>query len=199
MKLIATGALALLIAGCTAAPTASVLEATAEATTTPGVTAAITPEPTVVPSTPEPDPTQTTGRFVAGDTVTVTKDGEPWAEIVVSNVALKSRYGSGYSISRPDKGNIYIQARISYTASTNGVDYNPYDWQVFVAGVAVSNSAFVLDGPKPDLNSGTLPQGRKASGYVVYEVPVNGEVLLSYGANIFSNDAPVFEVVLRSK
>ena len=44
---------------------------------------------------------------------------------------------------------------------------------------------------------GTLPKGRKANGWVVYEVPTKGEVILSYGANMFGGDAPTFEVVAR--
>jgi hypothetical protein len=76
------------------------------------------------------------------------------------------------------------------------VDYNPYDWQVFADGEAVDNSAFVMNGPKPDLSSGSLPKGRVAKGYVVYEVPAKGQVLMSYGGT-FSSEAPVFEVVIR--
>jgi len=39
--------------------------------------------------------------------------------------------------------------------------------------------------------------GRIAEGWLVYEVPAEGEVLMSYGGNF--GDAPVFEVVLREK
>ena len=49
------------------------------------------------------------------------------------------------------------------------------------------------------LSSGTLPKGRKPSGWLVYEVPAKGQILLSYKGNMFSDAAPVFEVVLRSK
>jgi hypothetical protein len=56
------------------------------------------------------------------------------------------------------------------------------------------------DGPE---NGDTLvrhaPKGRKASGWLVYEVPAKGQILLSYKGNMFSDAAPVFEVVLRSK
>jgi hypothetical protein len=52
-------------------------------------------------------------------------------------------------------------------------------------------------GPRPELSSGTLPACRKALGYVVYEVPAKGEVRMSYG-NMFGDDAPVFEVIIRN-
>jgi hypothetical protein len=42
-----------------------------------------------------------------------------------------------------------------------------------------------------------LPKSRKASGWVVYEVPAKGEVRMSYGGS-FSNEAPIFEVIIRS-
>ena len=90
------------------------------------------------------------------------------------------------------------QAKITCTALQDGVDYNQFDWQVFANGEAVDNFAFVTNGPEPQLSSGTLPKGRKASGWVVYEVPAKGKVLLSYSSNIFLDEAPVFEVVLRS-
>ena len=78
------------------------------------------------------------------------------------------------------------------------MDYNPFDWQVFCAGVAVENFTIVLSGPKPELSSGTLPNGRSASGYVVYEVPAKGEVRMSYSSNMFSDSGPVFEVIIRA-
>jgi hypothetical protein len=79
----------------------------------------------------------------------------------------------------------------------NGVDYNPFDFQIFVDGQAVDSWAFVINGPEPALSSGTLPEGRSAEGWLVYEVPAAGEVLLSYSGNMFLDEAPVFEVVLR--
>jgi hypothetical protein len=126
----------------------------------------------------------------------VTTNGAPWADITISKVTTVKKY-DGYFDDVPAKGNVYLQAFVTYVALTNGVDYNPYDWQVFVAGVAVDNYTFVSNGPTPELGSGTLPEGRKAQGWLVYELPATGEVLLSYAGNMFSSDAPAFEVLLR--
>jgi hypothetical protein len=131
-----------------------------------------------------------------GETITVTLDGQDWAEITITKVSTHARY-DGYFNDVPAKGNEYIQAWVTYVALTDGVDYNPYDWQVFADGVAVDDFTFVSYGPEPELSSGTLPKGRKAQGWVVYEVPLRGQVLMSYAGNIFSNEAPIFEFVLR--
>ncbi len=148
--------------------------------------------------TPEPEPE--TGRFIAGDTVTVTRDGDPWADVTIDKVRVIEQYETTeeYGLDdTPAAGSVYIEALVTYEAIANGVDYNPFDWQVFANGRAVDNYAYVGNGPKPELSSGTLPKGRIAEGWLVYEVPAEGEVLMSYGGNF--GDAPVFEVVLREK
>ncbi len=94
-------------------------------------------------------------------------------------------------------GYVYLAARVRYEAIANGVDYNAFDFQVFVDGRAVDGYAFAINGPQPDLGSGTLPAGRVAEGWLLYEVPPTGQVLLSYTGNIFLDEEPVFEVVLR--
>jgi hypothetical protein len=131
-----------------------------------------------------------------GESVTVTRDGADWARITVSKVAIKDRYAGQYYSDTPAAGNVYIEAWVSYEALVDGVDYNPFDWQVFVGGVAADNFTFVANGPEPTLSSGSLPKGRKAEGWVVYEVAETGQVLMSYGQT-FGNEPPVFEVVLR--
>jgi hypothetical protein len=86
---------------------------------------------------------------------------------------------------------------VTYTALQDGADYSAADWQLWCAGSLVQSQAFVVYGPAPLLGSGTLPAGRKASGYMVWEVPPTGEVRLSYSAVIFDT-APTFEVILRA-
>lgn len=200
MRTLATVAVlsAVILSACSGTSATVVPGATQQAQpTAPAKTAApATDEPLAGEPTDTPAPATETSTYLPGQPVTLTNNGADWATIVVSNVAAKTGYGS---YDRPAKGNVYVQALITYTALQDGVDYNPFDWQVFVDGTAVENYGFVVDGPKPTLSSGTLPKGRKASGYVVYEVPAKGEVLLSYQGNMFSNDAPVFEVKLRSK
>lgn len=150
---------------------------------------------TIVGGVPTPEPTGPT-QFKPGDVVTVTQDGEDWAEITVSEVREVKRYEGEYADDVPAEGNVYIEALVTYKALVNGVDYNPYDWQVFAGGTAITDPGFVTEGPEPMLGSGTLPKGRNAKGWIVYEVPRRGEVLMSYGGT-FANEEPVFEIVLR--
>lgn len=149
-------------------------------------------EPTDEPEPTEEGPTL----FQPGDPITVTEGDEPWAEITISKVKERTKYEGEYSDDKPAKGNVFIELFVTYEALVDGVDYNPFDWQVFADGRAVDDYAFVLNGPEAMLESGTLPKGRIADGYIIYEVPAEGQVLFSYG-NTFGDEAPVFEVELR--
>ena len=158
------------------------------------------PTPTRTPATPTAQPApEAPGQFVPGEVVTITADGAPHLDILVDKVSVQAKYDGEYLDDRPEvEGNVFIQARVTYTSLQNGASYNPFDWNVFVDDVAVDNYAFVLNGPEPELGSGDLPEGRTAQGWLVYEVPAKGKVVLSYRANMFTDDAPVFEVVLRA-
>jgi hypothetical protein len=181
----------------TATPTSIEPDATATTEATPDPT----PEPTGTP-TPEPtaEPTPVSSTFAVGDVITITEGGDPWADFTVLEVQQATEFvdPEGYFNDTPQTaGYVYLAAHVQYTALVDGVDYNPFDFQVFVDGRAIDGYAFALNGPQPELSSGTLPATRVADGWILYEVPPTGEVLLSYSGNVFSNDAPVFEVVLR--
>jgi hypothetical protein len=191
---------AVIVAGCSGKAATGTEAPTVPPTTSPSTTltanpttAIVTPAPT---PTPEPTPAGPT-QYTPGDLITITSNGEPWATVTITNVKQVAKYSGAYSSDVPAKGNVYIQAFVTYAALTDGVTYGPYDWQVFVGGVAVDSFTFVIYGPKPMLGSGTLPKGRKAEGWLVYEIPKTGKVLLSYGGT-FGNQAPVFEAVLRA-
>lgn len=180
MRIIAAVALAALLVGCTS------LVAVGPTALPPGSTATPTDA-----ATPAPSP----GRFEPGATITLTKDSAPWATVVISKVKVVPTYKGTYNSDTPAAGNVYIQAFVTYTALIDGVTYASFDWQVFADAVAVDNFTFTINGPKPTLGTGSLPKGRKAEGWVVYEVPKAGTVLMSYGGRFGS--APTFEVVLR--
>lgn len=115
--------------------------------------------------------------------------------ITVDQVEEAAKYGD---FSEPAEGNVYIQAFVTYEALEDGVSYNQFDWQVFVDDTAVENFAMVVDGPEPTLGSGNLTEGRKAEGWLIYEVPIEGEVILSYKSPFDPTDSkPAFEVQLR--
>jgi|BarGraIncu00421A_1022006.scaffolds.fasta_scaffold40476_1 hypothetical protein len=205
---------AALLGGCGSQPAAQAPSAEAVATTpapTPTPTAVptpvvVTPEPTPE-VTPEPTPVPTPAgptQYKPGEVITLTKDGSDWAQIIVSKVSQVTSYKGDYGyVDKPEvAGNVFIQAFLTYTALQDGVSYNQFDWQVFADGEAVKTITFLFNGPEPGIAYGTLPKGRKASGWVVYEVPAKGQIILSYVVNMLSvspNEAPIFEVVLRSK
>ena len=158
----------------------------------------LAPTPNVILVTPTPTPAGP-ATYKVGDAITVTESGSDWAKITITDVKIVGSYKGSYYTDKPQtRGNVFIQAKVTYEALQDGVDYNPFDWQVFCAGMAVNNTTFLMNAPKPELDSGKLPNGRKATGYVVYEVPGKGEVRMSYGGNIFSNSGPVFEVIIRA-
>ena len=135
--------------------------------------------------------------YQIGETVPVVRDG--WGlKITISDVTTAKSYKGSYLTEVPEvAGDVFIAAKVTYEATTDGADYSSADWDAYCAGVAVDGQSFVAFGPKPDLASGSLISGRKAVGYVVYEVPATGEVRMSYKAVIF-DDTPTFEVIIRA-
>lgn len=192
----ATVVLALLLSACggTVATVLTTISASADvAASTPERTQSPTPQPT-------PESTPTTSTYVIGDVITISQNGDPWADFTVLEVQQAAQFADpqGYYNDTPQTdGYVYLSANVRYEARTDGVNYGSYDFQVFVDGRAVEGYAFAINGPEPALSSGTLPNGRIAEGWLLYEVPPTGQVLLSYSGNMFLNEAPIFEVVLR--
>ena len=144
-------------------------------------------------STPETAPK----RFAVGDVIVVSKDDEDWAEITVTEASTVPQYEGDPINDTPKDGNVYLQAFVHYKALTDGVSYNPLDWDLFVNNVAMNDFTFVLNGPEPPLGSGDLPKGREAEGWMIHEIPAEGEAVLSWKGVTFFDDPPVFEVVVR--
>jgi hypothetical protein len=170
----------------------------AVATSTAGSATASSPTAVAATSTPSGPTT-----YHIDDTVTVRQGGIDWAQITVSDVKSAASYKGPYGyVQKPQTpGYVFIAAKVTYLALQDGVSYsNLFDWQVFCDGVAVDTSRILADatyGPAPALGSGNLPNGRKASGYLVYEVPAEGEVRMSYTGGIMSTGV-VFEIIIRA-
>ena len=162
--------------------------------------AAATDQPTSSPTdtpavTAEPDATP--AAYDLGQPITVNGDNDaPALVITFSKFSQHASYGSGYLVSHPDPGNVYMQVWVEYKALQDGVTYNPFDWQIYVDDTAQSSVSFILEAPKPALSSGSLAAGRKAAGWLTYEVPSKGRVVLSYGSP-FGGSGPQFDVVVR--
>jgi hypothetical protein len=138
-------------------------------------------------------PTQTprpANVLLPGETATIGGVGT----VGVSKVSEHSSYpGNGYA-DRPGPGDVFLQAWAVYSAELP-FRYNALDWDVFIEDVAVDGYPILLNQPMPRLGSGELPSGRRAEGWLVFEVPAKGEVRLVYHAPIRLD--PEFEWVLR--
>lgn len=142
--------------------------------------------------TPDPGAGGETQTYKVGDVIMIDSNDEPWAQITITRPSVHKSYST---YDKPQtKGYVFIQALVTYKALANGVTYNPFDWEVFAGDEAVQ-MGFAVDGPNPELSSGTLSKGRTAKGWVIYEVPPKGKVVMSYGGGY--GGAPVFEVVIR--
>lgn len=155
------------------------------------------PQPTERPTpTPTPEPETVTVRV--GDVMTVTCGGNDCLRITVTDPSFAQLYPDpqGFLADDPQvAGNVFLQVFVEYEAVSSAATYNIFDWSVFADGRAVDDLAFTIHGPKPDLSSGQLPAGRTASGWLVYEVPAAGEIVLAYTPN-FQGPA-LYEIVLR--
>jgi hypothetical protein len=186
---------ALLLIGLTACASPTAPVATPTPTATPEPTA--TPIPTEQP-TPTPTPEPTTKTAQVGEAVTITCGGTDCLHITVTKPSFAKLYPDpdGFYADQPQvAGNVFVQVFVEYEALSNTATYNPFDWSLFADGRAVDTYAFTVHGPKPPLGSGQLPAGRTASGWLVYEVPAAGQVVLSFTPNF--QGPPVFEVVIR--
>jgi hypothetical protein len=138
-------------------------------------------------------------RYAPGTTVIVSKDDVDFVEITVSDVATAESYEGDVLADEPQTpGNVFIQAYVDYTAIADDTAYNALDWTLLVDGVEQTSFTFLLNGPEPTLGSGTLAAGESAGGWLVYEVPAEGEVVIQWGDILVFQDGPVFEIVLRA-
>ncbi len=204
MKRLIPGMLTLVLVACNAASVGS-----AAATASP--TESATPSPTEQP-TAEPLPTETpaptnppTVMQKVGETLTIQQGGQDTLAIVVSKASIHSTYadttsGIGCCPDEPQvKGNVYLQVYITYNALSSGESYGSYDWQVYSGDeVVAENTAYVSNGPTPELQSGDLPKGKIAKGWIVFEVPGKGPLTLAYLPAFASNTEPIGEYLIRN-
>lgn len=73
-------------------------------------------------------------------------------------------------LTRPADANRYVALLVLYRATQDGASYNPFNWSmVDLDGFAYDQTFF---GEKPALSSSNdLPSGRKAQGWITFEVP----------------------------
>lgn len=72
---------------------------------------------------------------------------------------------------KPDKGNRYVAIRVLYLGTQDGGSYNPLNWTA-VDLDGFQHQTLIAGGKDPALaSSNDLPAGRKAQGWVTFEVP----------------------------
>jgi hypothetical protein len=74
---------------------------------------------------------------------------------------------------KPDKGDRYVAVRVLYEGIQDGSSYNPFNWSA-VDLEGFEHDTLLAGGKDPALaSSNDLPAGRKAQGWVTFEVPNN--------------------------
>jgi hypothetical protein len=92
----------------------------------------------------------------------------------------------------PPEGRVYLSVLLEYEALADMARYGPTDWQAFVGDRAFGGRTYVGNALEPELAAGgTLPAGRTATGWVIFEVPPRGEVRLLYDGHHRDDAAPV--------
>jgi len=128
--------------------------------------------------------------YKPGQTATVTANGIPQAKITVSNVKWVHGYPTCCGdMFRPAKGRVYLEFRINFRALTD-IDYGLSDWRFYVDGVLQTGKARYEVFPEPVFRryfspQGHLKKGRIAAGYILFSVPVRGQVRVAYRTNEF--------------
>lgn len=153
----------------------------------------------------EPDPETPTEpgadgvvRAEVGKPVTLT-NGDDVVRVTIDSYHFARSYPNGYGgLNKPDKGKLYYAFKISYEAVEGRPSFASYDWEAF-AGDDLLDSTYVLgDGPGESLGSGSLPAGRKTSGWLLYQGPNKSgtEVTLGMRAG-FLRDETALQLVVE--
>lgn len=153
--------------------------------------------------TPEPTAEPTLGPDDIGldENVGITRDGVSWASLTVTEVQIDRSYldpGPAVGGDRPRVGYVFVAAHVEIGALAD--EPVPFTVEGFKAS-ADSDPELELTfshlGPKPDLLPGTL-EGRadEASGWIIFEAPEEGRVLLWYDDGTMTSEP--LPIVLRA-
>jgi hypothetical protein len=170
-----------------------------------GTSISASPSPTDLPTateepfsfpTPEPPPSGPLQASV-GEWVDITCGDEECMRIRVSKPSFHDYYPGeyGFNDEPEESGWQYLQVYVTYESLKNAADYGLFDWAIYAGNRQLDSATFTVYGPQRTLESGDLPKGRTAEGWLIYEVPPNRRITLSYEPNF--EGPPVFEVVLR--
>lgn len=93
--------------------------------------------------------------------------------------------------SEPPSGYDYLLAKVkvAYTDGDGSASIGSYDFTAFSEGVECESGFVVLPDSYKEFSTGDVMPGGVKDGWVVYTVPQNKEVLISYKPNMFSETA----------
>lgn len=84
---------------------------------------------------------------------------------------------------------------ITYSCDVGTCDYNPFDWTIRNEDGEEFDQSFV-DQFEPRLQSGKLRAGRKAKGYITYDLKP-GTYYVEYVINMFDDESASWKFTLR--
>ena len=84
---------------------------------------------------------------------------------------------------------LLANVQVAYTDGDGSASINSYDFTAFSEGVECESGFVVLPDNYKEFTMGDVMPGGVKKGWVVYTVPQNKEVLITYKPNMFSDTA----------
>ena len=117
-------------------------------------------------------------------TVTGTNGGTPF-NLQVQVVSLKKSHLPLSDFGNKPRGT-FVGVLVQYTCTQGTCSYNPFDFTV--RGQGGDEYSTVFPTFEPDLQSGELRAGRKARGYMTFDLPKGG-YMVEYRSTLFDQDS----------
>ena len=162
-----------------------------------------TPDPTSTPDqTATPDPVGSyKNPAKINETITLESTGSTH-NVVVDPV--KRGTEANYLVASANEFNdkpapgyeyILVPVAVQYVkGDQSSENIGPIDFKAFANGVECKSSFVVLPNNIIELSSGDVMQGGTKAGFILYQVPQNQEVLISYQPNMFESSTAYISV-----
>lgn len=135
----------------------------------------------------EEEPQDETQDLALGSTITVSgTSGDAPYEMTVNVGKAKTSTSALVDFGEKPTGS-YVGFPITYECTSGSCDYNPFDWTIRSEDGEEFDPSFV-DTFDPTLDSGTLREGRKAKGYITYDLPA-GEYFIEYTVSLWDDES----------